>query len=1647
MKAQQHISLIRVFLIAFPSLVASLVMSGQTGTLQNDSEKNTQAISDLGFQRTYQNFSSLNIEGNMSFADMDNDGDLDIIYGPNIYINNNGYYPFIKKYTGDKSFSIVADLDNDNEIDLVTFYRDEGYPNVRYNIRLNPTSSNDSIDLLQYFGISDGYSAASDFNNDGLQDLSFMVFPNAPLYSYPHGYTTVYRNENSGTTFTEVENKIYDNAYGSFDWGDYDNDYDNDLLVTGLNEINNKETNVLINKDASFSIQDYNMVKMSKGNGIWSDYDCDGDLDIILSGENRNLLSRIYRNDGTEGFHMLDIEPMGLKDCEIASGDLDNDGDVDIIMAGTDQSDNPRIHAYINIGKDEFDIQEDVVYVDYVSSIDLGDYDSDGDLDLLTDYDLFRNTIDSPNKPPSIPGGMSTQVKGTEVRFHWKPSSDDMTLSSGLSYNLRVGTTPGGNDVFCPPAINGNSQLKIPGRGNVSHNIGWQLKDLPAGTYYWSVQAIDAAYACSDFASEGAFTTSNSSFTKHTEFFEGLSYPFYYSTDVGDYDLDGDYDLILSHGHPRRYTYISKTYFMENTFSGSSPAFNFNSSWIPEFDNSSVKFCDLDNDEDLDLIISGRLNDETLITDIYKNDYPNPGFQALNAGMKGLELGSIDFGDFDNDGDYDILLTGRNADNLCQTCIYRNEDMTFVEIDLGLMQLASGDGRWLDLNNDRILDIVLSGIDNNGQARSAVYFGDSHSYSSFKGSLKQLSGDIDYADIDNDGFLEFVIAGVDSVDNVYVYLFEDYREDFALISNEVVASEISKISFGDIDVDGKHDLLISGAKQLYKTDLYSLSSEERYVHQLSFAGTGGSIELFDLDNDMDQDIYLAGYSGSNYSAEISYFVNNFNWGNTRPSAPGNPRSERNKYGILLEWDPSSDTESIYGGLSYNVRVGTSPGANDILSPMADASGKRYIQKIGNAQMNHSFFLDSLVPETYYWSVQAIDQSYLGSAFSTEESFNISVLGVGYQSDTVCMGTATSFENLSVSTADPIESWKWDFGDGNIDTSRNPKYIFNSAGSHNVTLWAFSTSGDSASFSHEVLVKESPEVLFDTPVVCDRELMSFTDLSILGGLSGISYNWGFGDNETSTTQSSISHLYSTPGTYEATLTISANNGCIGQFSQNVTVAEYPDANISLEPGYDINFCSDDSTILAVPDNASYRYQWQLNGVNILGETENAITIKGPTGEYSVQVENPLSGCISEGSRMVTVRSAPAMAEISIIGTNDFCERDSAMLYISDSPGMTYQWLLNGGEVGNDEHTYFGKATGIYTCERTNEYGCTSSSSNGIDISVTPGPAIPVLLLSGPTIFCEDQNLTLDISNPGTDMYQWLKDDNPLGAENGSSLTIDETGHFMVRASNGACVSYSQEIITTVSKYPVTPVILTENYEEGSCQGEEPITLKVETLDPSVLYQWKRNGNPISGANSNSYTEFLAEGEYLVEAKMNGCGTESEMLTIEYGEMPEKPEIIVRGPVVWYLVCSTENANEYRWYYNKERIQEADEFMYVAGNRQGRYEVAISVGNSCYSRSEPIYIPLSTGIEETLWKNLNIYPNPTPGVFTLEMDNPLTGELIIDIFNGSGGKVVKIEILKESAHFRTEIDLSTQPSGVYLINLVLDRYRITRSLVVE
>jgi hypothetical protein len=60
-----------------------------------------------------------------------------------------------------------------------------------------------------------------------------------------------------------------------------------------------------------------------------------------------------------------------------------------------------------------------------------------------------------------------------------------------------------------------------------------------------------------------------------------------------------------------------------------------------------------------------------------------------------------------------------------------------------------------------------------------------------------------------------------------------------------------------------------------------------------------------------------------------------------------------------------------------------------MSPLANLqNGRRIVPHFGNAGVGLNWVLSNLQPGTYYWSVQAIDHSFVGSPFAAEQTFVI-----------------------------------------------------------------------------------------------------------------------------------------------------------------------------------------------------------------------------------------------------------------------------------------------------------------------------------------------------------------------------------------------------------------------------------------------------------------------------------------------------------------------------------------------------------------------------------------------------------------------------------------------------------------------------------
>ena len=395
----------------------------------------------------------------------------------------------------------------------------------------------------------------------------------------------------------------------------------------------------------------------------------------------------------------------------------------------------------------------------------------------------------------------------------------------------------------------------------------------------------------------------------------------------------------------------------------------------------SVSWGDYDNDGDLDILITGSTGTGT-ISKIYQN---NSGvFNDINAGLTGAYHPSVAWGDYDNDGDLDILITGVDI-----SIIYNNDSGVFNDINAGLLGVGIGSVTWGDYDNDGDLDILRTGND-----ASIIYNNDSGVFTDINAGLISVQySSSAWGDYDNDGDLDILVTGRNSDGGTH-YISKIYRNDsgiFTDINAELIGIQYSSVAWGDYDNDGDLDILLTGStgtgtiSKIYRNDSGFFTD----INAGLISVLRGSVAWGDYDNDGDLDILLSGSTDLTSRIAKIYRNNNIQ-SNTIPNSPTNLSYTYDTNNIELRWDKATDTETPQEGLSYNIYIGTESQNSNRKNPMSILSnGYRKVVDIGNAGQNNFWTIKDLrsYPSgTYYWSVQTIDHAYSGSEFSAEQSF-------------------------------------------------------------------------------------------------------------------------------------------------------------------------------------------------------------------------------------------------------------------------------------------------------------------------------------------------------------------------------------------------------------------------------------------------------------------------------------------------------------------------------------------------------------------------------------------------------------------------------------------------------------------------------------
>ncbi|MFH1073178.1 MAG: VCBS repeat-containing protein [Nanoarchaeota archaeon] len=776
---------------------------------------------------------------NPSVADLDADGDYDIVLGLNngllewwrndgsntapLWVLANG--SMIGDYA-DQSSPTLTDFDNDGDFDLFV-----GYGNsYLYYFQNTGTPQAPSFTYVRRM-LSVGSNAmpeAIDYNKDG----------NVDMY-YGRENPNIYKLKNdvgeSGFDF----NHFYFPDVGSYSsvfLADVDADGDFDAFIGGndgnvwlFKNLGGSSPNVFgtANKDY-FDSGTVLFDVGSRADPTLADLDADGDLDLLIGKSDGTFT--YYRNDGTARNAFWTLVPNYLTadagdNAAATLADLDNDADLDLVIGNNAGF----ISYYVNEGT-----PQDANFVLSGSSL-VGDVGTDAnpelrDLDNDGKYDLAVGRSD----------GIILFYRNTGT-----PISATFTAAGNVLDDYIDYTTPSFAD------LDGDGDLDLAtGAGDIG---GW-------------VSLIENTGSLTNFS----FSNKNTFWFDNTG--RGRT------PDFADFDKDGDQDMVI--GQEDGYVY-----YFRNDGTAQKPSWASARDWIGDWGSwTSPSFGDLNNDGEIDFILGGS---DFNVFYYFKNDVLESGFNFVqNTSDLIGDIGSYadpKFADMDADGDFDLFIGTVDG----RVRYYKNIGSAQVPIFVSQADPIPDQGDWTsittgDLDADEDLDLLL-GTYNDQYVRYYRNTGNATNFNFVQASTNLLNsycrpGDgnsrctPELVDLDNDGDLDLLV----SLWNGYTrYWRNDGTPTIAVWSDQ--GDIIGNIGTGgkptvaDLDYDGDKDVLLGrsdGMTFYYKNTGSATSPSFTSI----YAGPGGSQYLpnqgnyakpafADLNNDGNIDVAVGLESG------------------------------------------------------------------------------------------------------------------------------------------------------------------------------------------------------------------------------------------------------------------------------------------------------------------------------------------------------------------------------------------------------------------------------------------------------------------------------------------------------------------------------------------------------------------------------------------------------------------------------------------------------------------------------------------------------------------------------------------------------------------------------------------------------------------
>jgi PKD repeat protein len=520
---------------------------------------------------------------------------------------------------------------------------------------------------------------------------------------------------------------------------------------------------------------------------------------------------------------------------------------------------------------------------------------------------------------------------------------------------------------------------------------------------------------------------------------------------------------------------------------------------------------------------------------------------------------------------------------------------------------------------------------------------------------------------------------------------------------------------------------------------------------------------------------------------------------------------------------------------------------------------------------------------------------------------------GYDS-TVCRG---QFDTIilalgGVRTANQIY---WiDNGIVKDSATINAHDTFTVAGMHNIRVLIKDNVGcyDTSQFIHVMVGLPVDSFSFSPPLGCGPLAVNFVDHSSdVPGTSLSSYFWTFGDGSPGASgPSSITHIYTTAGTYTISETVTDNMGCSASFvSATNVVVRKPVASFSVTA---TTVCAGTAVHFANTSSGITGALWFF-GDGLTSSLTAPSHTYATFGVYSVSlVVYDIFGCASDTLIMpglITVNFSPA-SSFHMSDSFAVCAPLNVTYYNTTTGAVSYYWTFGDATSSiapapSDVYVF----SGLYhvTLVATSANGCTDTARHDVSIFGYPG-AFTYTPLTG----CTPVHVNFTSTATGVFNFHWdFRDGTTL-----TSFTATTASHTYAYAGNyvptliltdsTGCISASFgvdtiKVDTLIPAFSYSPI--------PACQGAA-ITFHDATVSGSLLpmaaWLWSFGAGITSTLSSPTYTYSVvgAHTVTLTVTSSSGCiATTTQTVTVNPAPAPVSgPSVLCQGLSVTYSDAS-------------------------------------------------------------------------------------------------------------------------------------------------